>query len=364
MQTAAQKLSNTGLFSDIRFAFDGQTLNFILKPSQQGQPVFYTNFLWWSSDALGEAVAGKVVLFHGSLVPSSGMQAQIVAALTALVQEKGVTATVEALPHRNDAGQADGTEFQITAPAVQIGQVTFVGASAAWSEKLDALNKAAEGQPIAENTKAAIDEALKAIYHREGYLDVSLTNLNYGTPQVSDDKVLVPINVTLQEGSQYHLSELKLTGDVWMTPEDFTKRARIHAGDVANEDSLRQTLTGVARPYQAKGYLRARISADPVFDRTQHTVAYTISVVPGPVFHMGKLTVTGLDVAKQALVEQYWALHEGDTFDETYPPTFLNRNSKTLHALDGWSASYKQYTNEETHVVDLTVSFAQGGPLQ
>jgi hypothetical protein len=43
------------------------------------------------------------------------------------------------------------------------------------------------------------------------------------------------------------------------------------------------------------------------------------------------------------------------------PPTFLNKN--TMHALDSWSASYKQYENEETHVVDLVVMFRTGGPL-
>jgi hypothetical protein len=35
--------------------------------------------------------------------------------------------------------------------------------------------------------------------------------------------------------------------------------------------------------------------------------------------------------------------HAGGVYDATYAPVFLNKNAKTLHALDGWSASYKQY---------------------
>jgi hypothetical protein len=32
-------------------------------------------------------------------------------------------------------------------------------------------------------------------------------------------------------------------------------------------------------------------------------------------------------------------------------------------SLDGYSASYKQFEHEDTHVVDLVVTFHQGGPL-
>jgi hypothetical protein len=56
-------------------------------------------------------------------------------------------------------------------------------------------------------------------------------------------------------------------------------------------------------------------------------------------------------------------LNQGDAYDATYPPTFLNRNKNNLHQLDAWSAAYKQYENEDTHVVDLVITFRQGGPL-
>lgn len=364
MQAAAQKLSDTGLFSDIHFSFDGSELLYTLTPATGAGPVYYQNFPWWDSKSLTAAVAAKVPLFHGFAVPESGLQNQIAAALTALVQEKGVTANVTAAPRKDESsGIVNGVEFRIDSPRVQIGQVKFAGASGGFTDKLAAIQKAAAGQDYTEGTESTLQQAVKAVYHRQGFLDVSMTHFAYGQPQVLNGKVLVPVNITLQEGPQYFLKGLTLSGDILITPDEFAKRAKIHAGDVANEDLLRQTLAEVTQPYKAKGYLHATINATPVFDHWQHTVDYSITVNPGPVFHMGKLTVLNLDPDRQALVMKYWTLNQGDAYDATYAPTFLNRNRSNLHALDAWSMTYKQYESEDTHVVDLVVTFQQGGPL-
>lgn len=360
IQAAAQKLNNTGLFSDIRFSFNGVELHYALKPAGDAVPAIYENFPWWSSSALNSAVAAKVPLFHGQVVPESGLQNEVVTALTALVRQKGVTATVSALPSKDDTA---GVVFRIASPKVEVGTVTFAGASPEWTESLGAIEKAAQGQSYGPGEESMLNAAVKAVYHRKGYLDVALEKFAYGQPELSGGKVMVPASAVISEGPQYRLASLTLSGDVLMKPDEFAKGAKLHPGDVVNEDLLRRTLAEVAWPYKAKGYLRAAISANPTFDRAQHTVAFSITVTPGPVFHMGKLSLVNLDPTQQVLVMKYWTLHAGDVYDATYPPTFLNRNKATLHALDGWSASYKEYANLDTHIVDLVVTFRPGGPV-
>lgn len=369
IQAAAQKLSDTGLFADVHFAFDGSELKFTLNPAQGSEPVLFANFPWWDSKTLTAAVAAKVPLFHGTLIPESGQQQQIIAALTALVAEKGVQATITAQPHTDASGKRLGVEFQIDSPPVQVAEVTFAGVGGSFANPVGTIEKAAAGQEFNEATEATLQTALRAVYHREGYLDVAMTNFAHGEPHFADGKVGVPVSATIHEGPQYRVTALTLSGDVLMTPEEFAKRAKLHAGDVANEDLLRATMAEIAAPYKARGYLRANIEAHPTFDRTAHferaadSVSYVITVVPGPVYHMGKLTLAGLDDEKKALVLRYWPMKEGDAYDATIAPGFLNRNRSNLRALDGWSASYKQYENEETHIVDLVITFRQGGPL-
>lgn len=353
IQAAAQKLLDTGLFTDVRFSFDGVDLNYALKPAETLEPVSYANFPWWDDTALNAAVAAKVPLFHGSVPPESAMQQQVAAALTALLAEKGLQASVTAVPAKDTSGKDAGVQFHIDAPPVEIGAVNFSGVSGVWTEPVSAIGKAAVGQDFDPATEATLATALRAIYHRQGYLDVTLTSFAHGEPQVKDGKVLVPVSATVAEGAQYRLAGLHLAGDVLTKPEDFAKVARIHPGDVANEDLLRGTLAMVATAYKAHGYLRARIDATPTKDATAHTVDYAITVDPGAVFHMGALSLVNLNEAQKSQVMQYWPLKLGDVYDAVLVPQFLLRYKNQLHALDGWSAEYKQYQHEDTHIVDL-----------
>ena len=369
IQAAAQKLSDTGLFASVNFAFDGNELKFTLNPAEGAEPVLFANFPWWDTKTLTAAVAARVPLFHGKVIPESGQQQQIAAALTALVAEKGVQAKISAQPRNDASGKKLGVEFQIESPPVQIAEVKFAGAGGSFAEPVEAIAKAAAGQEFNEATEATLQTALRAVYHRDGYLDFAMKSFAHREPQVAGGKVEMPLSATIVQGAQYRVGSFTLSGDVLMTPEEFAKRAKLHAGDVANEELLRATMAEIAAPYKARGYLRASIEATPTFDRTAHfdragdTVNYVITVVPGPVYHMGKLTLAGLDDERKAMVLKYWPMKEGDAYDATIAPGFLNRNRSNLRALDGWSASYKQYENEDTHVVDLTITFRESGPL-
>lgn len=363
IQAAAQKLIDTGLFTDVRFSFDGVELNYTLKPAGGMEPVSYANFPWWDDKDLNAAVAAKVPLFHGSVPPESGMQQQVAAALTALLAERGVQATVTSVPAKDEAMKDASVQYHIDAPPVQIGVVTFAGVSPAWVEPVGAIQKAAAGQDFEPSNEETLETALRAIYHRQGYLDVALNGFAHGEPQIVDGKVMVPVSATIVEGAQYRLAGLHLSGDVLMTPEEFTKAAKIHPGDIANEDLLRGTLAAIAIPYKTHGYLRAKIDATPARDAVSHTVDYAITVDPGPVFHMGELSLVNLSDQQKAEVLKNWPLHPGDVYDAVLVPQFLNKYKNQLHSLDGWSASYKAYEHEDSHIVDLVVTFRRGGSL-
>ncbi len=363
IQAAAQKLIDTGLFTDVRFAFDGVALNYALKSAEHLEPVAYSNFPWWDDKALNAAVAAKVPLFHGSVPPESGMQQQVASALTALLADKGVQAAVTAVPAKDETMRDAGIEFHIDSPPVEIGSVDFSGVSGAWTDPVAAIAKAAAGQDFDPSNEATLATALRAIYHRQGYLDVALTGYAHGQPQVADGKVTVPVSGTVVEGAQYRLAGLHLTGDTMMTPEELAKAAKLHPGDVANEDLLRGTLAAIAIPYKQHGYLRAKIDAAPTKDTANHTVDYSIAVAPGPVFHMGGLSLINLSDTQKAQVMQYWPLHPGDVYDAVLVPQFLIKYKNQLHSLDGWSGSWKAFEHDDTHIVDLVVTFRPGGPL-
>lgn len=365
IQAAAQKLMDTGAFSDIRFAFDGVQLTYTLKSAAM-LPVTYQNFPWWDGDSLSAAIAGKVPLFHGTVPPESPMQRAIADTLQTLLAEKGIAdAKVTAVPVVDPtSGTVQGVQYHLESPPVQVGAVTFSGANPGWNPTLAAIAKAAAGQNFDGATQETLLTALKAVYHRQGYLRMQMTSFAHGQPQVVDGKILVPVTASISDGPLYRLASMQLNGDVLMKPEEFAKFARLHPGDAANEDLLRATMAALATPYRAHGYLRAKVDAVPQFDDTKDTVSYTITVQPGPVFTMGDLTLNNLSEQQRAEVMRYWPLHKGDVYDATVAVSFLLKNKNNLPSLQGWSGNWKAYEHEDTHIVDLVVTFRRGGVLE
>ncbi|HEX4005215.1 MAG TPA: POTRA domain-containing protein [Acidobacteriaceae bacterium] len=362
IQGAAQKLMDTGMFSDVHFSFDGVELNYTLKPADGMRAAGYANFPWWDDKALTAAVETKVPLFHGEIPPESPMQQEVAAALTELLAQKGVTATVSGVLRRSpDNGAA--IEYHIDTPPVEVGSVHLSGVSANWAEPVLAIQKAAAGQDFDGATEATLAMALRAIYHRQGYLEAAMTGYAHGTPEVADGKVLVPVSATVVEGAQYRVQGMHFAGDAVVTVEEFNKIARLHLADIANEDLLHATLAQMSQAYKSQGYLRAKLDANPKLDAMTRTVDYTITVQLGPVFTMGTLGLVNVSDVQRAEIMRVWPLREGGRYDQLAVGQFLVKYKNQLHSLDGWSASYKEYDHEDSHVVDLVVTFHQGGPL-
>ncbi len=311
MQAAADKLTASGLFSEGTFNFDGETLTFALKPSQAVVPVQYDNFPWWDDKTLNGAVAAKVPLFHGSLNPAGAMRDEVSAALQSILAAKGVSsASISTSPIGNASHEQVAILYHIDSPPVVLESFRVYDYSGLWTRPIEEVEKAAAGQKFQGSIRDKLAEQIRAVYGRLGFIDMKMTPPVWGQPHIANGKILVPITASItSEGAQYRVSALHLQGDLFMTEEQFVQRAGLHPGDVADQDAWKQIREMVTAPYRTHGYLDAKIDETPTLDRTQHTVDYTITVTPGPVYRMGKLSLINLDQKQQTELMPYWLLH-------------------------------------------------------
>jgi outer membrane protein assembly factor BamA len=363
MNAAAQRLTDTGLFANAQFRFDGEELHFDLTPVDDIVPVRFENFAWWDDATLTSMLAARVPLFKGSLPPGSAMQARVIDALTALVSGQQVNAMVAASTQQDPtSGIVTGVRFRITSPSIQVGAVTFEGASAGLSEQLEAaVAKAALGKDFSsEATPVSLTAATRTLYRNLGYLEVQATQLSRRAPVLEGDAVRVPVTLTVQEGPQYRLDAIVLVKTV--KGVDMPKTLPLKPGDVVNEGRLHQELSGIVAPLKGKGYMHAHIEAIPKLNREKQTAEYSLSVVPGDRYNMGGLEVQDLDDSLKAIVLNAWGLKAGDPYNSDYVQNFL-KSHPTLHQLDGYSADFRQIEHLDTHSVDLVISFRKGGPV-
>ena len=364
MQAASDKLTGTGLFTDVRFSFDGSELSFALNPSVAVVPVRYDNFPWWDDATLNSAVATKVPLFHGSLYPGGPMREQVIAVRTSLLAAKGVEgAAIGTSPIADANGDQVAIAYRIDAPAVVVEPVRIEGYSGVWTQPLQSVEKAIDGQPFDASMRDKVTAAVRAVYDGRGFLGMTMTDPAWGEPRLMGVRILVPLKVaiTSEGGGQFRVSGLHLEGDLFMTDEQFAQRSKLHVGDVANPGFWKQTQEMIAAPYKTHGYIEAKIDAVPALDRTKHTVDYTIKVEPGAVYRIGKLTVANLSEAQKAEVLPYWKMREGDVFNASLIPQFMEDyhrlRAPELQSIRGWSFHAKWTADKSAHTVDVLLTF-------
>ena len=366
IQAAAQRLSDTGLFADIRFESNSTGLVYALNPipPENSLPASFTNFVWWSPAELKSALAARVPLYTGIVPLNGNLQDAIAAALKAMVAERGVTASIVKIAQSDHPGATPTSiAFAIESPPIRVQSLTLVRTSPTMQAKLEKVIKDQTSQPFETNTtRQAIASGLTAAYHNDGYLDMSVVSITQAPPQVTPAGVGLAMTATVNEGSQYSLFQLTWPGSEVISTADFNRQVKLKPGDVASEAALRQSLSIIAAAYFAKGYQDAKVQAPPTFDHLGHHVSYTIAVVPGPQYRIHAIKTVGLSDEQQKQFTSAWGMNAGDIYDTTYVNTFLTKN-RSLTTLAGYSASYKALADPDTHLVDLTLTFVKGGNL-
>ncbi|WP_433965692.1 POTRA domain-containing protein [Tunturiibacter gelidiferens] len=366
VQAAAQHLSDTGLFSDIRFESNATGLVYDLKPMPPEHLLraSFTNFVWWSPTELTTALKARVPLYTGVVPTAGNLQDTIASALKAMVAEKGTTASIVAIPHSAQPGATPSSiAFKIESPAVRVQTITLIHASPAMQPRLDSVIKDQTNQPFdTTTTHTSITTALTSAYHDAGYLDMAVLNLTQAPPQVTPNGIDLAFTATLSEGQPYQLFQLNWPGSDIISTADFYKQAKMKPGDMASEAALRQSLSIIAGAYFAKGFQDAKVKAPATFDHLGHHVSYTITVDPGPQYHIHSVKALGLSAEQQKQFDSAWHMNPGDFYDTTYLTNFLHNNS-ALQSLAGYSATYNASSDPDTHLVDLTITFAKGGVL-
>ena len=101
----------------------------------------------------------------------------------------------------------------------------------------------------------------------------------------------------------------------------------------------------------------AKVMPEAKLDEAAKTVAYSLVVSEGDVFHLGDLDIQGLDPKTVDRLQEAWTLRETDPYDSTYPQRFFQDTIKLLSRDVTWTISIHEGVNEEDKTVDVTLRY-------
>lgn len=355
---AARTLEDSGAFKDIAYKFEyapqGTKLEWQVKDATDFVPARFENFVWFSDQALFDAIHSRVPLFHGQIPVRGRMADQVSEALHTLLSEKAIPGSVGYVAVGPDNGPVEEVVYSDSGPDIAIRNVEFSGARTAELLLLQTAAKDLQGAPYVRSrlhTKA--DKIFLPIYHQRGYLKASISEPVAKVVSTDCDDITVDTTFTVDPGRQYQLSGVDIAGNKALSAESLRSLIHTTLNQPANSVEIDNDIAAMKQLYGKHGYVAARIEAQPQIDDANSTVRYVLNIQEGSVYKMGELEIHGLDDHTTSRLQNEWTLRPGDVYDSSYAQRFLNQVYKEI---GDWRVRVDETQNQD-HTVDVTLRF-------
>jgi outer membrane protein insertion porin family len=373
---AAQRLGDSGLFSDVVYSYSssgaGVRLEMQLADAEQSKlvPAHFENFVGFTDDELRTALGRRVPLFKQLLPIAGNLPDQISEALQAILTEKQFPGRVNYLRESQDesGGPPSAIAYRVEEVSIRIRSIEFPGAS---PEQTALLATAARRLTGAEYGRAALAAVAKfdllPVYLQRGYLKAAFAPSDARVvpqPSAATDahgpaELQVDVILPVQTGKMYSTSSVDWKGNSAIKIGELAPLLHLSTGQPADAVRLLRDIENVGKLYRSRGYMTVQIKSDTQFDEEKDTVHYDLNIVEGDLYKMGELEILGLDTQATARMQGAWSLREGQPYNADYPEKFRDDTGQLLPRGVRWVISIHETLEAKDKTVDVEVRFKQ-----
>src|SRR5438552_2907160 len=149
-QQAARKLGETGLFSNLTYAYQyssaGCNLDLQVAENEKLAPLLFDNFVWFSDDELISLLHARLPLFEGRLPLGGSLGDQVAQTLNSILAERKISCETEYVPFGPLNGPIESFIYKVNFHPVLVHKVEFPGAAPAEVPALEAAAHPLSGQ--------------------------------------------------------------------------------------------------------------------------------------------------------------------------------------------------------------------------
>jgi outer membrane protein insertion porin family len=330
LQTAADKLVQSGLFAKVSYTFQTRTGVLATYHVEESSriPAYFDNIPWFADSELADAIRKRLPFFDGTLPEAGATVDEAAEAVKELITSHGLNVSLEHLVAANPLGEGNVQQFHIEGAALRIEKMEFGDSSILASKAVQQHLSEILGKPYSRMTiDLFLTEAIRPVYLQQGYLHAKL-----GPPEIrltgNPSQKLpeqIPVFVPITPGAVYHWKEAHWKGNAVVSEFTLNDLLGLKAGDVANGMQIEAGWDRVREEFAHHGFLEAKLDAAASYDESVHAVSYSVSIQEGRQYHFGKMVITGLSPAAERKLHAAWPIAAGDLFDKTKYEEILSK---------------------------------------
>ncbi|HTC35351.1 MAG TPA: POTRA domain-containing protein [Bryobacteraceae bacterium] len=198
-----------------------------------------------------------------------------------------------------------------------------------------------------------LENQIRPIYEAHGLVRVSFPKIEVAPAKDVDG---ITVTTRVEQGPVYKLGAVRYVGG------DFSRKelkdlSKLKPDDPVNFDDVKAAQGRFRESLRRQGYLDASSQVKRTVKDADHTVDLTILIDPGPLYTLGKLNISGLDIVSEPVILKMWGMSPGRPFNPDYPDHFLAR-VKEAGVFDNLKSTRAETNiNASKHTVDVTLYF-------
>ncbi len=217
---------------------------------------------------------------------------------------------------------------------VLIKNIIFEGNIAYDDKKLKKLMKTSEKGFFSFATSAGdlnmedLDQdvaKLAAFYHNNGYIQAKV-----GEPVVEYKDSWIDITIKMDEGSQFKVGTVDITGDLVLSKKDLLEKLKISKETYYNREVVRSDVLVLTDIYSDEGYAYARVTPriDENIDELYVNITYVIE--KGSQVYFENIIISGNVKTRDKVIRRELKIYEQELFSGAR----LKRSIRNLYRLD------------------------------
>ncbi len=308
----------------------GKTLTFVVQENPTLQEVHVTG---------NKKIKEKDILAAISTRPFSVLQRNVISEdvqkIIKLYHQKGffnadVKSTVE---FPKDPRKAVVSFIIKENDKVYIRSISFTGNKSFSARKLRSIMETKEkmiviswftDRGILQNDILDTDiDRLSIFYHDKGFMEAKV-----GSPKVTMKDGAFYIEIPVDEGDRYRVSDVTISGDLLENNDRMLKGLESKPKDYFGREKLRNDMDKISKAYMDQGYAYTQV--DPIVKRDDQDreTAIDFNVSKKGLVHIGRITVSGNTKTRDKVIRRELKLAEGDLFSSTQLEQSINNLKK------------------------------------
>jgi outer membrane protein insertion porin family len=252
---------------------------------------------------------------------------------------------------------------------VEVRRVNFVGNHAITDADLRDVIVTREGSLISVFTQAGTYREdvfqrdlllIQAHYWDHGYVQVKVAN---PLVELSPDKQSMYITISIDEGPQYTLGTVDVTGDLLESKQFFLDRVSVKPGEIFNRSKLSDDLQKLTDYYKDKGYAYVNASpATPINEKTR-TVDVIFEIQKGDLVTFDRIIIRGNTKTRDKVIRREMRIIEGEPYNQTLLD-YSKRRVTALGFFEKVDISTKRGSDDDKMDVNVEVTERPTGTFQ